>query len=168
MSESSGCCWSDRLRGHSKRGPPSLRRPELHTRGVAGAPAPWSAGEDPSYHLQAFCSSVFLGLWLHPLSRCLHCYLVGLCVAVSSHASSCKDTSCAGLRDHPDPARHRLNPIPAAKTPFPSEYTLTFPGTLFGCPVASKLGVCWTDILHRSQGGAPASSHGRLLWAWHS
>lgn len=118
MSESSGCCTNDQLGASATGSTLTLWRPEFHTQGVAGAPAPWRHWGGPFLPPPAFCGSVFLGSLPHPSARCLPCCLAGLYVAVSSHTSSCKDTSGAGLRAHPDPARHCLNLIPAANTPF--------------------------------------------------
>lgn len=121
VSESSGCRTNDRLGASETGSTLTLWRPEFHIQGVAGAPAPWRHWGGPFLPPLAFCGSMFLGSLPHPSTRCLHCCLAGLYVAVSSHASSCKDTSCAGLRAHPDPARHCLHPIPAANTPFPAK-----------------------------------------------
>lgn len=146
--------------GPQQRGPPSHSGGQNSTLGALRGPQPpGGAGEDPSYHLRpsaAPCSWVCgctpppaastatwsVSVWLYPAMH-LHARTP---VVLDSGTTLTQHGTVLTLFQ-----LQRLH--------FHQSHTLTFPGTLFGCPVASKLGVCWTDILHRSQGGAPASSH---------
>lgn len=146
--------------GPQQRCPPSHSGGQNSTlRALLGPQPPRGTGEDPSYHLwpsAAPCSWI-CGCTPPPAaSTAAWLASVWLCPATHLHART-----PVVLDSGPTLTQHGavLTLFQLQRPHFQQSHTFTFPGTLLGCPVASKLGLCWTDILHRSQGGAPASSH---------
>ncbi|XP_055275358.1 Fanconi anemia core complex-associated protein 20 isoform X2 [Moschus berezovskii] len=146
--------------GPHQRGLPSHSGGQNSTlKVILGPQPPGGAGEDPSNHLwpsAAPCSWVCGCTPLPTASTAAWLVSVWLCPAMHLHART-----LVVLDSGPTLTQQGtvLTLFQLQRFHFQQSHTLTFPGTLFGCPVASKLSLCRTDVLHRSRSGAPACSH---------